>query len=64
MAEPDNIVLEQLALLREDMQAGFAAIHAKLATLNESVRSLSRSNVTIQRDITALKDRVIILRRR
>jgi len=61
MVEPENLVLKQLALLREDMQAGFAAIHGELATLNESVRSLSRSNVTIQRDLAQLKDRVVIL---
>jgi hypothetical protein len=61
MSEPENLILKQLAMLREDMQAGFGAIHAELATLNESVRSLSRSNVTIQRDLTQLKDRVIIL---
>jgi hypothetical protein len=35
--EPENIVLKQLALLREDMQAGFAGLRGDLATLTEKV---------------------------
>jgi hypothetical protein len=59
--EPENLTLKQLALLREDMQAGFASIHAELSSLVESVRAMARTQVTMQRDITQLKDRVIVL---
>jgi hypothetical protein len=59
--ELENLTLKQLALLREDMQAGFAKIHAELASLNESARALARADVAIQRDLRAVKDRVTIL---
>lgn len=66
--EPENLTLKQLALLREEMREGFANLRADLGDLKETVHSLARSDVTIQRsmavmqrDLTALKDRVIIL---
>jgi hypothetical protein len=61
MAEPENLVLKQLAALREEMQAGFANLRAELATLNESVRALARADVAIRRDLRDVKDRVVIL---
>jgi hypothetical protein len=59
--QPENLTLKQLALLREEMQAGFANIHAELVTLNESVRALARADVAIRRDLRDVKDRVVIL---
>lgn len=61
MAEPENLILKQLASLRDEIKNGFAALHSELAELKETVRSLSRSQVTMQRDIASLKDRVIVL---
>jgi hypothetical protein len=52
-----EIVLKRV----EDVLAGQDAIRAELAALNETVRSLARSNVSIQRDVAALKDRMNIL---
>jgi hypothetical protein len=59
--EPDNIVLKQLALLRTDMQQGFDSLRTELASLNETVTSLARTQVTMQRDLRNLNDRVNIL---
>ena len=69
MAEISNELIYKLMLdiqseqkaMRADMQAGDDAIRAELATLNETVRALAKSNVSIQRDISTLKDRVTIL---
>jgi hypothetical protein len=58
---PENVDL-QLVLKRVDaVLAGQDAIRAELANLNETVRSLARSQVAMQRDIATLKDRVIVL---
>jgi hypothetical protein len=43
------------------LHAGQEAIRDELASLNDTVRAMARSQVTIQRDIASLKDRVIIL---
>jgi hypothetical protein len=66
--EPENLTLKQLALLRSEVQEGFASLRADLATLTETVRTLARSDVTIQRgmaamqrDMVVLKDRMTIL---
>jgi hypothetical protein len=57
----ENVDL-QLVLKRVDaVLTGQDAIRAELASLNETVRTLARSQVTMQRDIATLKDRVIIL---
>jgi hypothetical protein len=57
----ENVDL-QLVLKRVDaVLAGQDAIRAELATLNETVRSLARSQVSMQRDIATLKGRVIVL---
>jgi hypothetical protein len=57
----ENVDL-QLVLKRVDaVLAGQDAIRAELASLNETVRSLARSQVSMQRDIATLKDRVIVL---
>jgi hypothetical protein len=58
---PRDLVLVKLSELRDEMQAGFASIRAELATLNDTVRSLAKSNVSIQREISRLNDRVTIL---
>ncbi len=58
----DNNVDLKLVLKRvEEGLAGQEAIRAELASLNETVRSLARSQVAMQRDITTLKDRITIL---
>ena len=46
---------------QKTMQAGIEAIRDELASLNDTVRSLARSNVSIKRDVAALKDSVTIL---
>jgi hypothetical protein len=52
----------QLLLKRVDaVLSGQDAIRAELAALNETVRSLARSQVSMQRDIHTLKDRVTVL---
>ena len=57
----ENIDL-QLVLKRVDaVLTGQEAIRAELSSLNETVRTLARSQVTMQRDIATLKDRVIVL---
>ena len=61
MVEPENLVLKQLAALREEMQAGFASLHAELAELKDTVQSLARADVAIRRDLRDVKDRVVIL---
>jgi prefoldin subunit 5 len=56
-----EVSLEMVLKRVEDVLAGQDAIRAELASLNETVRSLARSQVTMQRDIATLKDRVTIL---
>jgi hypothetical protein len=57
----ENVDL-QLVLNRVDaVLAGQDTIRAELTSLNETVRSLARSQVSMQRDIATLKDRVIVL---
>jgi hypothetical protein len=43
------------------LHGGQEAIRDELASLNDTVRAMARSQVTMQRDIASLKDRVIIL---
>jgi len=56
-----DISLEMIWKRLEDLQADIRAVRDELAILNETVRSLARSNVTIQRDLKTLKDHVNIL---
>jgi hypothetical protein len=57
----ENVDL-QLVLKRVDsVLTGQDAIRAELASLNETIRAMARSQVTMQRDIATLKDRVTIL---
>jgi hypothetical protein len=57
----ENVDL-QLVLKRVDtVLSRQDGILAELATLNETVRAMARSQVTMQRDIATLKDRVVIL---
>jgi hypothetical protein len=64
----ENVSLEMIWKRLDELKTGQDAIRADLGELKETVQSLARSDVTIQRsmaamqrDITALKDRVIIL---
>jgi hypothetical protein len=52
--EPENLTLKQLAALRSDMQAGFAA-------LNTKVGAIAQTLVGMQKDIHGLKDNVAVL---
>jgi hypothetical protein len=61
LAGMGEVNLELVLKRIEDVLAGQDAMRAELAGLNETVRTLARSQVTMQRDIATLKDRVIIL---
>jgi len=72
MAEVTNELIYKLMLdiqaeqkaTRADMQAmqaGQEAIRDELATLNDTARALAKSNVSIRREISELKDRMTIL---
>ena len=57
----ENVDL-QLVLKRVDaVLAGQDAMRAELASLDQTMRSLARSQIAMQRDIASLKDRVIVL---
>jgi hypothetical protein len=57
----ENVDLQFLLKRVDAVLAGQDAIRVELANLNETVRSLARSQVSIQRDIATLKDRVTVL---
>ena len=57
----ENVDFQFLLKRVEAVMTGQDAIRAELASLNETVRTLARSQVSMQRDIAALKDRVTVL---
>ena len=59
--EPENITLKQLALLREDMQAGFAKVRGDLATLTEKVEGMAQTLISVRRDVRTLQGDVATL---
>jgi predicted nucleic acid-binding Zn-ribbon protein len=63
-----ELIYRQMQAGQDELKIELAALRADIADLKQTVHSLARSDVTIQRsmeamhrDITALKDRVIIL---
>jgi predicted nucleic acid-binding Zn-ribbon protein len=72
MVEVTNELIYKLMLemqaeqkaMRGDMQtlqAGQEAVRDELANLNDTTRALAKSNVSIRREISELKDRMTIL---
>jgi hypothetical protein len=62
-----ELIFRQMKTGHDELKAELAAMRPDIADLKETVHSLARSDVTIQRtmaamqrDITALKDRVVI----
>jgi hypothetical protein len=53
-----EISLEMVWKRLEEMQADIRGVRVELATLNETVTSLARTQVALQRDVRSLKDRV------
>jgi predicted nucleic acid-binding Zn-ribbon protein len=45
----------------QTLQAGQEAVRDELANLNDTTRALAKSNVSIRREISELKDRMTIL---
>jgi len=56
-----DVSLEMIWKRLEEMQADIRGVRVELATLNETVTSLARTQVALQRDVRNLKDRVNIL---
>jgi hypothetical protein len=56
--EPDNIVLKQLAVLRGEMQAGFATITQKVDALDHKVGAMAQTLIGVQKDIRQLTNSV------
>jgi hypothetical protein len=63
-AEIENLILKQLAALREDMQDGFTSVRTEIAELKETVRSLARADVAIQRSLAAMQRDMVVLKDR
>lgn len=57
----ENIDLQLLLKRLDSVLTGQDAMRAELATLNETVRAIARSQVSMQRDLKALNDRVTVL---
>jgi hypothetical protein len=57
----DNVDLQLVLKRVDDVLAEVKAMRGELTDLAETVRTLARSQVVMQRDIGALKDRVTIL---
>jgi chromosome segregation ATPase len=56
-----DVSLDMIWKRLERIETGQEAIRGELATLNESMRSLAKSQVSMQRDISRLNDRVTVL---
>jgi chromosome segregation ATPase len=63
-----ELIYRQMQAGQDDLKVELGAIRAEIADLKATVQSLARADVTMQRsmaamhrDITTLKDRVIIL---
>jgi hypothetical protein len=63
-----DLIYRQMNTGQDELKAELVAARAELAELKETVQSLAQSDVTIQRSmsamqryLTALKDRVVIL---
>jgi len=61
MAEPDNIVLKQLALLRDEMRDGFGKMERRFTVLEGKIDGLAGTLVGVQRDVRRLSDNVSTL---
>lgn len=53
---PENIVLEQLRLVREEMAAMRGELNQKIDALDHKVGSLAQTLIGVQRDIRRLTD--------
>ena len=57
----DNVDIQLLLKRFDAVLTGQDAIRAELVSLHETVRSLARSQVSMQRDLATFKDRITIL---
>ncbi|HTV28233.1 MAG TPA: hypothetical protein VMF32_10675 [Xanthobacteraceae bacterium] len=53
--------LEQLQTGQDAIRAELKDVRAEIADLNETVRAFAKSQISMQRDISRLNDRVTIL---
>lgn len=63
-----ELIYRQMQAGHDELKAELVAVRADIAELKETVQSLARSDVTLQRtmsamlrDLTGLRDRVVIL---
>ena len=56
-----DVSLEMIWKRLEEIQTDLKGLRADVADLKDTVRSLAKSNVSIQREISRLNDRVNIL---
>ena len=56
-----DISLDMIWKRLEEMQSELKAVRAELSDLNDTVRAFAKSQVSMQREISRLNDRVTIL---
>jgi septal ring factor EnvC (AmiA/AmiB activator) len=59
--EPENLTLKQLALLREEMREGFAAVNKNVAAMAQTLVSVQRDVKELKRDVARLDETVTTL---
>ena len=60
--EPENLILKQLAILRDEMREGFAKLTAEGAITNEKLGTVAQTLVSVQRDVRGLQRDVSMLK--
>jgi predicted nucleic acid-binding Zn-ribbon protein len=58
MTEPENLILKQLAAIRDDIASARAETRADIDHLNHKVGTIAQTLVAVQRDVSVLKDSV------
>lgn len=56
-----DVSLEMIWKRLDDIQAELKAVRTEVADLNETVRAFAKSQISMQREISRLNDRVTIL---